>query len=231
MLRIAAAVLLCLTALAALGQNHTLTGQVTAVGRVAVADAEVSLIAPPQLVVASTRSGADGSFRFSAVAPGSYLLRVHAKGFAENRIPVQVGADTAPVTIDLAVAAVPQEITVTAERGVVEETHAATQQVNVITPSELAIRAKSVTAQAVQEEEGVQLQRTSPTISGVFVRGLTGNRVNVYVDGVRYSTSAQRGGINTFFNMNQAGGLDSIEILRGGSSAQYGSDAIGGTVQ
>ncbi len=224
-------VVLCLATIAAWAENSALTGRVTAVGRVAVADAEVSLIAPPQLVVATTRSSPDGSFSFAAVAPGSYFLRVQAKGFSEKRIPVQVSGASGPVTIDLAVAGASEEITVTAERGVVEETHAATQQVNVITPSELAIRAKSVTAQAVQEEEGVHLQRTSPTISGVFVRGLTGNRVNVYVDGVRYSTSAQRGGINTFFNLNQVSGLDAIEIIRGASSAQYGSDAIGGTVQ
>ncbi len=230
-LRLAAVGMLWLATLVAVAQEHSVHGRVTAVGRIAVAEAEVSLIAPPQLVVAKTHSGADGSFRFAAVTPGSYLLRVSAKGFAEKRLSIQVSAAMQPVMVDLAVAAAPQEITVTAERGVVEETFAATQQVNVVTRSEMAIRAKSVTAQAVQEEEGVHLQRTSPTISGVFVRGLTGNRVNVYVDGVRYSTSAQRGGINTFFNMNQASGLDSIEIIRGSSSAQYGSDALAGTVQ
>ncbi|HWR36478.1 MAG TPA: TonB-dependent receptor [Clostridia bacterium] len=209
-----------------------LAGKVTARGRVAIADALVSLITPPQSVIATTRTNADGSFTFPSVRPGSYIIRVQATSLSERRVAVQVSASRSNlITVDLDFAATPEELTVTAERGVVEETHTATQQVNVINGAELAIRVKAVTAQAAQEEEGVTLQRTSPTISGVFVRGLTGNRVNVYVDGVRYSTSAQRGGINTFFNLNQASGLDAIEIIRGASSAQYGSDAIGGTVQ
>lgn len=40
----------------------------------------------------------------------------------------------------------------------------------------------------------MHLQRTSPTMAGVVVRGLTGNKVTVLVDGVRYSNGAQRGG-------------------------------------
>ena len=88
-----------------------------------------------------------------------------------------------------------------------------------------------MTAQLANEEVGVALQRTSPTMSGIFVRGLTGNKVNVFMDGIRYSTSAQRGGVNTFFNLIDHSSLDSVEILRGPASAQYGSDALGGSVQ
>src|SRR4026209_2147910 len=40
-----------------------------------------------------------------------------------------------------------------------------------------------------------------------------------------------RGGINTFFNLLNASDLDRMEILRGPSSSQYGSDAIGGSIQ
>ena len=47
----------------------------------------------------------------------------------------------------------------------------------------------------------VNLQRTSPGMAGIFVRGLTGNKVNVFVDGVRYSNGAQRGGVNTFLDL------------------------------
>ena len=75
------------------------------------------------------------------------------------------------------------------------------------------------------------MQRTSPTMAGVFIRGLVGNTVNVFVDGVRYSNGAQRGGVNTFLDLVDAGSLESIEILRGPSNDQYGSDALGGTIQ
>ncbi|MEJ7702030.1 MAG: TonB-dependent receptor plug domain-containing protein [Pyrinomonadaceae bacterium] len=73
------------------------------------------------------------------------------------------------------------------------------------------------------------VQRTSPTIGAVLVRGLT--EVGVYVDGVRYTNSTQRGGINTFFNLNEPTGLQSVEIQRSPNTAQFGSDGLGGNVQ
>ena len=39
------------------------------------------------------------------------------------------------------------------------------------------------------------------------------------------------GGVNTFLNLIHPSTLDSIEVVRGTSSAQYGSDALGGSVQ
>src|SRR4030042_1617933 len=73
------------------------------------------------------------------------------------------------------------------------------------------------------------MQRTSPTIGAVMVRGLT--EVGVYLDGVRYTNSTQRGGINTFFNLNDPTALHAVEVLRGPNTAQYGSASLGGTVQ
>ena len=61
----------------------------------------------------------------------------------------------------------------------------------------------------------MHLQRTSPSMAGVFVRGLTGNKVNVYVDGVRYSNGAQRGGVNTFLNLIDQSAIDGIEVVHG----------------
>src|SRR4029450_2522632 len=86
-------------------------------------------------------------------------------------------------------------------------------------------------AQIATEEAGPHVQRTSPVMAGVFVRGLTGNKVNVFVDGVRYSTGAQRGGVSTFLDLVDPALLDSVEVLRGPNSAQYGSDPLGGSIQ
>jgi hemoglobin/transferrin/lactoferrin receptor protein len=52
----------------------------------------------------------------------------------------------------------------------------------------------------------------------------------VYVDGVRYTTSAQRGGVGTFFSLIEPSTLETVEILRGPNSSQYGSDVHGGVV-
>ena len=123
------------------------------------------------------------------------------------------------------------EVTVTASRGLVQDTSSVTQPVNVIDAREIGERAKMIVGQVATEEPGVQLLRTAPVMAGIYVRGLTGNKVNVFVDGVRYSTASARGGVNTFLDLIEPSTLDSAEILRGPTAAQYGSDALGGSVQ
>lgn len=197
-----------------------------------VAGARVLLLNAQQGILGSTRTDAQGRFNFEHVPRGSYVLHVTALGFAERRVaanPAQ--ADVANLEVVLSLESVHEEITVTANLGRVDGSAEISQQVNVTSASQIQLRAKAVAAQAVNEEVGVHLQRTSPTIAGVFVRGLTGDKVNVFVDGVRYSTSAMRGGINTFLDLIEPSGLEAVEILRGPNSAQYGSDALGGSVQ
>jgi hemoglobin/transferrin/lactoferrin receptor protein len=198
----------------------------------AVAAAEVLVLTPARAVVATVRTDASGRFEVKDLTPGSYLLLARSPSFEERSAAVEVTGD-AVVTVDLTltVAALEEEVTVTAAPGEVIETRHAAQAVNLVSVDEIAQRANTVLAQAVNEEVGVNLQRTSPTMAGVFVRGLTGNKVNVFVDGVRYSNSAQRGGVNTFFDLVEPSSLEGIEILRGPNSAEYGSDALGGSIQ
>ena len=122
-------------------------------------------------------------------------------------------------------------MTVTATPGLAQELQAVSQPVNVIESGAIFERAKEVVGQAVAEQTGVHLLRTSPTMAGIYVRGLTGAKVNVFVDGVRYSTSTARGGVNTFLDLIEPTNLQGVEVLRGANSAQYGSDALGGSVQ
>ncbi len=191
--------------------------------------ADVTLRTAQQAVVATTQTDAQGRFKFEDVARGSYLLVVVAPGLTERRVAVETGEKAVEVT--LGVGGLHQEVTVTGTPGRIESTQGAAQSVVVIGAEELERRAKSVVAQVAEGSPGVHLQQTSPTIGGIFVRGLTGNKVNVFVDGVRYSTSAMRGGINTFLNLIDPTSVEAVEILRGPSSAQYGSDSLGGSVQ
>ena len=198
-----------------------------------VPGASVSLLSPQGAIAATTRCDRAGAFRFDAVPSGSYVLTAGSAGFATRRLAVRVGADRTveALAVELQPEAFREEVTVTATPGRAAALDDVAQRVNVIGEEQIALRSKAVLAQAASEEVGLHLQRTSPTIGGVFVRGLTGTKVNVYVDGVRYTTSAQRGGISTFFNMLDPEVLEGIEVVRGPSSAEYGSDALGGTVQ
>ena len=197
-----------------------------------VPGAAVSILDARRIAIATTSTDAGGSFRVQDVPAGNHVLRVAAPGFETQWRPIEVRRNQQrSEQIVLRVAAIREEVTVTAMAGSIEAAGQAIQRVNIIGRDQIEARATSVLAQAVEEEPGLALQRTSPTIGGVFVRGLTGNKVNVFVDGVRYSTSAMRGGINTFLNLIDPASADVVEVIRGPQSAQYGSDALGGSIQ
>lgn len=196
-----------------------------------VSGAEVSLLHQQRAVVATTISDANGYFALDNVAPGYYEVKVISSGFSEFRKAVAVPANTpVELAISLLVNQVSEEVTVSAEAGQVVDVRSIDQRVNVIPERQILERATEVVAQVADEEPGVNMQRTSPSLSAVFVRGLTGRNVAVYVDGVRYTTSAQRGGVGTFFSLIEPSALETVEVLRGPASSQYGSDVLGGVV-
>ncbi|MGH9946704.1 MAG: TonB-dependent receptor [Pyrinomonadaceae bacterium] len=177
----------------------------------------------------TTTTNCDGSFMFQALPAGEYDLRVLASGFAVAEQTVNFdGSIGSDLVVTLAVGE--NRVTVSAEIGQKQEARDVPQAVTIIGTEAIAERATSVLAQAGEEEAGLNLQRTSPTIGAIVVRGLTGKNVVNFVDGVRYTNGAQRGGINTFFNLNEPTNLQSIEVLRGPNGAQYGSDSLAGTV-
>ena len=208
-----------------------ITGTVKDPDGAVVKDATVSLLNTHRAVISATTSDAEGRFTLEKIAPGDYQLNVEGTGFVRHRSAVHVTrGDTHHEDVVLELTPIAEQVTVTAEAGLVTDTRKVDTQVNVINERKILERAPEVVAQAVDEETGVNLQRTSPSLSAVFVRGLTGRNVAVYVDGVRYTTSAQRGGVGTFFSLIEPSTLETVEILRGPNSSQYGSDVHGGVV-
>jgi hemoglobin/transferrin/lactoferrin receptor protein len=196
-----------------------------------VSGANVSLLHNNRAVVGSTITDAEGRFTLQNIAPGDYQLNVERSGFVRHRAAVHVTENNAQdLSIVLELTPIAEQVTITAEAGLVSDTRKVDTQVNVINERKIIERAPEVVAQVVDEEPGVNLQRTSPSLSAVFVRGLTGRNVAVYVDGVRYTTSAQRGGVGTFFSLIEPSTLETVEVLRGPNSSQYGSDVHGGVV-
>ena len=225
--------LTCVVSFTAYGQDHDgkIIGTVKDPSGAVVSGADVSLLAAHRAVVRATVTDAAGNFTLDNIAPGNYQLNVQASGFVRYRSAVHVTqGDQTQVAVVLELIPLDEQVTITAEAGLVSDTRKVETQVNVINEREILDRAPEVVAQVVDEEPGVNLQRTSPSLSAVFVRGLTGRNVAVYVDGVRYTTSAQRGGVGTFFSLIEPSSLETVEILRGPNSSQYGSDVHGGVV-
>ncbi len=210
------------------GQNR-INGTVKDQNDAIVVGARVFLFNTVTRIEKTTNSNGSGNFSFDNVAPGNYEVRAAAEGFAQNVTAVQVtSAGISNLEINLSISE--SNVTVTAELGRAENLANVPQAVSLIGIDKISERTTSVLSQVAQEEAGLNVQTTSPTIGAIVVRGLTGKNVVNFVDGIRYTNSAQRGGINTFFNLNEPSNLQSVEVLRGPNSAQYGSDSLGGTV-
>ncbi|MDQ4123297.1 MAG: TonB-dependent receptor [Acidobacteriota bacterium] len=208
----------------------SVSGSVRDVSDAAVSNADVKLLSSQQLVLRATKTDAQGQFKFDNVQPGSYVIQAERSDFSPRREAVQIAEGAAAqINLTLEVNQLNEQVTVTAETGLAESRYKIPQQINVISEDAVRQRTTSVLSQGADEEVGVAQQRTSPTVGAVLVRGLT--EVGVYVDGVRYTNSTQRGGINTFFNLNEPTALRSFEVQRSPNTAQYGSDGLGGNVQ
>jgi len=78
---------------------------------------------------------------------------------------------------------------------------------------------------------GIQITRNGGTgaNTSVFVRGGESRHTPVFIDGVRVESQATAGGAS--WNNIPLSLIDRIEVLRGPSSAVYGSDAVAGVIQ
>jgi outer membrane cobalamin receptor len=84
--------------------------------------------------------------------------------------------------------------------------------------------------EVLTSEAGVFVQKTNHGGGSPFLRGLTGNQTLLLIDGIRLNNSTYRYGPNQYFNTIDLFSVEKIEVLRGSGSVQYGSDALGGTV-
>lgn len=84
--------------------------------------------------------------------------------------------------------------------------------------------------EALRETPGVAIQKTSNGQGSPFIRGFTGFRNLMLVDGIRYNNSTFREGPNQYWALLDPQAMERIEVIPSQGSVLYGSDAIGGTV-
>jgi vitamin B12 transporter len=121
------------------------------------------------------------------------------------------------------------------ERIVITATRTATtildspDNVTVITAEELSAAGVATVAEALESVAGVEIadSGTAGSVKSVRIRGSASAQVLVLVDGVRMNDSRQGA---TDLSLLPAEMIERIEVLRGGTSALYGADALGGVV-
>jgi len=79
----------------------------------------------------------------------------------------------------------------------------------------------------ISEIPGITNISTGNGIGKPVIRGLSGNRVLVYTQGIRYENF--QNGEKHGLGINESG-IDNVEIIKGPASLLYGSDALGGVI-
>ena len=92
---------------------------------------------------------------------------------------------------------------------------------------ELQQKGTSTLIEGLATIPGVSQISTGTSIGKPVIRGLSGNRVLVYSQGVRMEN--QQFGEEHGLGLNDAG-VESVEVIKGPASLLYGSDAIGGVL-
>lgn len=124
----------------------------------------------------------------------------------------------------------PREVVVTASPLEPKDVFDTPYKADVLTADDLLRRQARTLPEALKDLPGVTVQKTGHGQGSPFIRGFTGYRTLLMMDGIRLSTGVQRQGPNQYWALVDPYLIDRLEVVRGPSSVLYGSDALGGTV-
>ncbi len=130
----------------------------------------------------------------------------------------------------MTLAGIQSEVTVTPARGEQERTFDVPEPVSVTTREEIDARPHQILSQVLRGEPGILVQQTTTAQGSPFIRGFSAQRIVYLVDGIRYNVATARAGATQYLGWINPGAVQRLEVVRGPSSVQYGSDALGGTV-
>lgn len=179
----------------------------------------------------SQSSGSTGEFSFE-VRPGRYRVSAAENDFQTVSEDVEV-ADTRPdaLVLTLRPAILTQSIIVTGSREQ-ELREASVAKVEMIARSQLRDTGYESVSDILSEEPGVvtRTDRSPGSRAGTQIHGIGSRQSLILIDG--FPVVGARGVKSGIINMNRqsTNRLERVEIVKGASSALYGSDAIGGVI-
>ncbi len=204
-----------------------LSGQVIEQGnKKPVSEAHVELSGTSRRVT----TGHDGSFIFSGLAAGTYTLRCSRIGYATADAEVVLRADEQrTLTVEIReVFYFLDPVTSTATR-MQSRASEVSASVTVVPGDVLERRQAQDISDAMQEVPGMFIRSYGALgdVRTTSIRGSSAGQVLVLMDGQRVNNT-QSGEVD--LTTLPVEGIDRIEIVRGGASALYGADAVGGVI-
>lgn len=207
-------------------QGATLRGQVTFQSTGDLVHGATVLV-----VGAGRRATTDdrGEYEIRNLPTGTFTVIAQREHLTTTRQRITLSAEgTSEVNFALAVAAVREELTVTATPAGDATTFEAFNSVQTLDAFDITRRAASSLAELVDGVPGVNVRSFGPGSQRPIIRGFDGDRVLILQDGLRSGDlSSQSGDHGTTLD---PGSLDRVEVVRGPATLLYGSNAIGGAV-
>ncbi len=212
-------------------QSAAASGTIKDRNGAAIVEARIFVLSPNGTVLQTISTDGEGYFSLKIPAGAADAMLFAADGFESQKINLQSFTPNSALKITLAPAALRAEITVTANRGLTTEVEDAAAVINLQERKDLLAQPLPTVGNALESNAGVHVQQSTYGQVSPFLRGLTGYQVLNLIDGVRFNNSTFRSGPNQYLAFVEPSQLRQIETMLGPASAQYGSDALGGTIQ
>jgi len=175
-------------------------------------------------------SDSSGNARFDSLAAGSYVARASLTGFADTDVAIELSAgESKTVETVLTLAQFSTSITVTTANRREELLLKTAAPTTLIDEGQLLDTGARSARDVLQEQGGSGIQVAAGGGQGyVSLNGIGNSGVLVLVNGRRYLGRDANGNFN--LEDLQLSGIQRIEVVKGASSALYGSDAMAGVV-
>ncbi|MEW5676739.1 TonB-dependent receptor [Flavobacterium enshiense] len=205
----------------ALGQNK-LIGTITDPHNKPLESVTISL---PELHQ-ETISDAAGNYAFENLPNGNFSVSFSFIGYANKTITATLSTQETVLNITL------EETSTHMDELIISTAFNKLQSQNVMKVEHQSVRTlqqngATTLVEGLAKIPGVSQISTGTSIGKPVIRGLSGNRVLVYSQGIRMEN--QQFGEEHGLGMSDAG-VESVEVIKGPASLLYGSDALGGVL-
>lgn len=176
----------------------------------------------------STTTDDGGRYRFDGLKPGYYEMSFFREGFDVATRNITLTPDVGSMDVMLTLGAISTAVTITDVAG------KATSSRLEIPDRELPVQVSTISQQLLQQQGVNDMATALRNVSGVQAQVLYGVYEQYTIRGFNAKDAMLVDGMRTEAILNrqntQLNNVESIEVLKGPSSALYGGDAVGGVV-